>query len=318
MDLRQLRYFAEVVEQGSLGKAAVRLGLSQPALTKSLRLLEQELDVKLLERGSTGVSITAFGKTVYSHARAVSAELEHTRMEIDRLRGLDQAFVQIGALPSVAGSLLASAVAAASNRSSRIAVRVVEKNHFELLPALRRGEFDFVIGLAEQGGGRIGEPEPGMRRRIILRDQLSIIVRAGHTLSTRTQVAAKDLVDYPWVFPMIDAIHRPILEQFFRAAAVPPPLARIESTSVQFTKSVILQTDHIGVLPAHVMTRELAEGSLVRLPVQSDALRRSVAIFYRERHPLSASARILIRSLEQACRSRVVEAPQRRVMHSVN
>jgi DNA-binding transcriptional LysR family regulator len=303
MDLRQLRYFVEVVEQGSLGKAATRLGLSQPALTKSLRLLEQELEVKLLERSSTGVSATVFGKSVYSHARAVGAELEHTRMEIDRLRGLDHAFVEVGALPSVAGSLLASAVAAASAGASRLAVRIVEKNHFELLPALRRGEFDFVIGLAEQGGGRIGELETGMRRRIILRDRLSIIVRAGHALARRTRVEAEDLAGCPWVFPMIDAVHRPVLEQFFRAAGVEPPLAGIESTSVQFTKSVILQSDHVGVLPAHVMVRELREKLLVPLPVQSDALRRSVAVFYRERHPLSAGARVLIRALEQTCRT---------------
>ena len=161
------------------------------------------------------------------------------------------------------------------------------------------------FGLAEQGGGIIGEPEPGVRRRIILRDRLSIIVRAGHSLARLTRVSARDLAGYPWLFPMIDAIHRPILEQFFREAGVEPPLAKIESTSVQFTKSVILQTDHVGVLPAHVMGRELAEGLLVRLPVQSDALRRSVAVFHRERHPLSAGARLLIRALEQTCRSHV-------------
>jgi DNA-binding transcriptional LysR family regulator len=303
MDLRRLRYFTEVVEQGSLGKAAARLGVSQPALTKSLRLLEQELDARLLDRGSTGVSTTAFGKAVYSHARTISAELDHTRRELDRLRGVDQSFVEIGALPSVAGSLLASAVAEAVARAPRLAVRVVEKNHFELLPALRRGEFDFVIGLAEQGGGRIGDPEPNLRRRIILRDRLSIIVRAGHALTQHPHVTARDLIRYAWLFPMIDAVHRPILDQFFRAAGIDPPLAKIESTSVQFTKSVILQSDHVGVLPAHVMMRELAEGSLVPLPLQSDALRRTVAIFHRERHPLSPGARSLIRALERTCRS---------------
>lgn len=302
MDLRRLRYFAEVVEQGSLGKAAARLGLSQPALTKSLRLLEQELDVRLLERRSTGVSATAFGKSVYAHARTIGAEIDYTRAEIDRLRGLDNADVQVGALPSVAGSLLASAVAAASVSYPRLAVSIVEKNHFELLPALRRGEFDFVIGLAGQGSGGIGEPEPGVRRRIILRDKLSIIVRAGHSLTRLTHVSAQDLAGSPWLFPMIDAVHRPILEQFFREAGVEPPLAKIESTSVQFTKSLILQSDHVGVLPAHVMARELSEGLLVQLPVQSDALRRSVAIFHRERHPLSPGARALIRALEQVCR----------------
>ena len=208
-------------------------------------------------------------------------------------------------LPSVAGSLLASAVAAASTRQPKLAVRVVEKNHFELLPALRRGEFDFVIGLAEQGGGRtsLAEPEPGTRRRIVFRDRLSIIVRAGHALARLPHVVARDLTGYPWLFPMIDAVHRPILEQFFREAGVQPPLAMIESTSVQFTKSVILESDHVGVLPAHVMASELAAGLLVQLPIQSDALRRSVAIFHRERHPLSGNARTLIRALERVCKA---------------
>ena len=296
MELRTLRYFAEVVEQGSLGKAALRLGISQPALTKSLHVLELELDVKLLLRSSTGVTATAFGKSIYAHAKAVGAEVEHARAEIGRLRGQDQGFVLVGALPSIAGGILARAAALAGTRPPALAVRIVEKHNFELLPALRRGEFDFVVGLADHES-----VELGLRRRIILRDQLSIIARAGHPLERAAEVTARELSAYPWVFPMVGSSHRPILEQLFRAAGVEPPLAKIECTSVQLAKTVIQQSDHIGVLPAHVMQHELGAGLLIRLPVCSETLARTIAIFYRDRHPLSSGARALMRAVEFTC-----------------
>ena len=91
MDLRKLQYFIELVEQGSLGKAAEKLHVSQPALTKSLRLLEDELGVRLLDRLPGGVKPTVYGDSLFAHAKAMLAEADHARIEIQKLRGEEPA-----------------------------------------------------------------------------------------------------------------------------------------------------------------------------------------------------------------------------------
>ena len=295
MDLRRLRYLVETIEQGSISKAAKRLALSQPALTKSLRLLEEELDVPLLDRTSTGVVATMYGRSLYEHAKAVEAEMAHARAELGLLRGKHGGAVHIAALPSMAG-ILARAVALVAQQHPLFAARIVEKMNFELLPTLRRGDFDFVVGLVED------EPlELGVRRLVILRDELAVVVRPAHPLAQRRAVAAADLAPYPWLFSMVGSSQRHVLEQFFLAAGVATPAARIDCTSVQFIKSLVGQSDYVGVLPRHVMEQELAATGLHCLPVESDLLQRQIGIYYRDHHPLSAAARVMMRAVEMAC-----------------
>ena len=295
MQLRHLRYLVYAIEQGSIGKAAARLGISQPALTKSLRMLEKELDVPLLERTSTGVSATPYGRTLYAHAKAVDAEIDHAQAEIGQLRGKHLGSVHIGALPSIAGGLLARAVATVGEKNPDFSARIVEKMNFELLPGLRRAEFDFVVGLVEDA------TELGVRSRVILRDELCVIAGAGHPLTRLDKVRESDLVRYPWLFPMVGASHRHVLEHYFAAAGVQPPTAKIETTSVQMIKSVVQYGNYIGVLPMHVMETEIGDGRLIRLPVRSGALKRTIAIHHRESHPLSTAARALMRAIEMVC-----------------
>ncbi len=295
MDLRRLRYLVETIEQGSLSKAAMQLGLSQPALTKSLRLLEEELDVLLLDRTSTGVVATMYGRSLYEHAKAVEAEMAHARTELGLLRGKHGGAVHIAALPSMAG-ILARAVAMAARQHPLFAARIVEKMNFELLPTLRRGDFDFVVGLVED------EPvELGVRRRVILRDELAVVVRPEHPLAPRKTVTAADLAHYPWLFSMVGSSQRHVLEQLFQAAGVSPPAAKIDCNSVQFIKSLVSQSDYVGVLPRHVMEPELAAAALCCLPIQSPLLRRQIGIYHRDHHPLSAAARVMMRAIEITC-----------------
>ena len=238
MDTRKLTHFVEVVDQGSISKAAERLRISQPALTKSLRVLETELDVKLLERSSTGVTVTEFGRSLYAHARAVAAEIEHAHAEIRRLSGGEKGYLRIGVLPSVSSTLLSRAVASLAMREPDLSIYVSEAPHYELMLALRRREFDFVIAMTDRF-----DSDEGLRQRIILRDQLRIIARAGHPLDGKDPVTCADLVGFPWIHPVVGGAHRPILGQLFKDSGIEPPQAQIECASVQFAKSVMANSD---------------------------------------------------------------------------
>jgi DNA-binding transcriptional LysR family regulator len=296
MDSRKLTHFIEVVDQGSISKAAEKLLISQPALTKSLRVLEAELDVQLLVRSSSGVVMTEYGRSLYAHARAVVAEIESAHSEIRRLNGGEKGYLRIGVLPSISSVLFARAIANLTTQDPDLSIHVSESPHYELIPALRRREYDFVIAMADRF-----EPEPALRHRIILRDQLWIVARAGHPLDGVDTVTCADLVKFPWVHPVVGTAHRPILAQLFKGSGIKPPQAHIECASVQFGKTVMANSDALGLMPAHTIEPELRARTLCCLPVISDDLRRTIGIYYNTNRPLSPAARTVMREIERVC-----------------
>ncbi|MCB1490596.1 MAG: LysR family transcriptional regulator [Rhodobiaceae bacterium] len=296
MDTRKLTHFVEVVDQGSISKAAERLRISQPALTKSLRVLETELDVKLLERSSTGVTVTEFGRSLYAHARAVAAEIEHAHAEIRRLSGGEKGYLRIGVLPSVSSTLLSRAVASLAMREPDLSIYVSEAPHYELMLALRRREFDFVIAMTDRF-----DSDEGLRQRIILRDQLRIIARAGHPLDGKDPVTCADLVGFPWIHPVVGGAHRPILGQLFKDSGIEPPQAQIECASVQFAKSVMANSDTLGLMPLHTIEPELRANTLCCLSIIADDLQRTIGIYYSAHRPLNPAARLVMREIERVC-----------------
>lgn len=296
MDLRKLQYLVEAIEQGSLGKAAEALRVSQPALTKGLRLLECELNVKLLNRSKTGVMATDFGQSLYARARAIVAELDQARVEIKQLKGEAPSHVRLACLPSV-GGLVARAVVQLTNKANDLTVRVVEKQNYELLPALRRGDFDFIVAY-----GNPATSDSGFKERQIMRDCLSFAVRREHPLTRRRKVRLIDVVDYSWIFPIVGTTHFPLIKQLFSAAGLKTPVPRIECGSIQFAKAVILQSDSIGILAEQAIEFELTSGQMALLPYENKALRRTVSIYYREHHPLSLAARRVMGEIERTFR----------------
>lgn len=296
MDARRLRYLTEIIEQGSINKAAIALRLSQPALTKAIHQLEVELEAKLLERTPSGVTPTVYGKSLYAHAKAIEGELSRAVAEIQQLREAEHRHIFVGALPSAAAGIIPEALVALSLSQPNLCVRVVEKQNFELMAALRRGELDLAIARAADA------PEPGLKQRTLFRDELKIVARPQHPLARDPRPRAADLAQHPWIFPVLGTSHRPLLEGLFRAAGVEPPRPKIECGSVQLAKTVLLGGDYLGVLPIHAMQAELRQGLLVALPVRSSTLSREIAAVYREHHPLSAGSAALIREIVSASR----------------
>jgi DNA-binding transcriptional LysR family regulator len=295
MDLRKLLYLIEVVERGSIGKAAAALDVTQPALTKSLRLLETEIEAKLVERSPSGVVPTEFGRSLYARAKAITAELDRARNEIAQLKGEETRYVRMGSLPSVA-VLVARGIAETLSKNKDFVLRVMEMQHYQLLPALRRGECDFVIGL-----GDMTEPESGIRRRFLGHDQLLFTVRVGHRLLRAKNVALANLLDFPWVFPIVGTNHFfPAIRQMFDEAGLPPPEPRIETGSMQFVKSLILSSDAIGILARHVTEAEVRTGQVATLPIDSPLLDRNITAFHRTASPLSRAARDVLNEIERA------------------
>lgn len=145
MDLRRLEYFLSVAKHLSITAAAAELGLAQPTLTKSIRLLEEELGVSLFERLPRGVDLTEFGRSLLRHAQAMHVQARDALNEIEGLRGGTIGMVTIGAGPSWLRRHLPRAVARTLSRNPSLRVRIDGGFDDALLRALRHGEVDFVV-----------------------------------------------------------------------------------------------------------------------------------------------------------------------------
>src|SRR5258707_10698569 len=146
MKLHQLAALVSASESGSLRQAAGKLRVSQPALSRSVRELENELGVKLLERTALGVEPTAYGKAVILRSKIVESELRQARDDIAHLRAATHGDLRIGATPVAAFSLLPVVLARFKKSRPQLRVTVSDGMGESLLNGLRRGGFDIVFG----------------------------------------------------------------------------------------------------------------------------------------------------------------------------
>jgi DNA-binding transcriptional LysR family regulator len=153
MNLNLLRSFFAIVEQGSLNQAAEQLHVSQSTLTRQLQALEQELGGPLLERGPTGVALTATGHALLDGMQPVLASFDTVLGEVRRRARGQSTELRIGYLMSAASDYLNPALVALRKAHPEVKVKMLDLSPGEQMAALRRGEID--IGLLGQEGGLV-------------------------------------------------------------------------------------------------------------------------------------------------------------------
>src|SRR6202011_4346894 len=146
MKLHQLAALVTASESGSLRQAAEKMRLSQPALSRSIRELELETGVKLLERTALGVKATIYGEALILRSKLVEAELRQARDDIAHLRAATHGDLRIGATPVAAFSLLPIVLARFKTSRPQVRVSITDGMGSTLFQQLRQGDLDFVFG----------------------------------------------------------------------------------------------------------------------------------------------------------------------------
>ena len=147
MRLTQIRDFVTVVECGSMRAAARQLGVAQPTITKSVRSLESELHVQLLARNAQGIVPTASGRAFFARARMAQSELRKAEEEAAQVGGPTGGSVAFGVGNVAAALIVPEAVARFRRQFPRAGIRIVEGLAHLLLPSVRDGSLDFVMGM---------------------------------------------------------------------------------------------------------------------------------------------------------------------------
>jgi DNA-binding transcriptional LysR family regulator len=186
MDIRQLRYFLEIIRQNSFSKAAQTIHISQPTLSKVIRTMEEELNMPLFERSTRRVRLTDAGELLARHARRVIQAMEDLEAAFDDLAQLRAGTLRLGLPPVIGVSFFASAIAEYKRRYPQIRVELIEEGGKDIEKAVMDGNVDVGVVVMPVSDGKLGTM-PLLKRR------LKLVLSVRHPLKGRTEVELKQL-----------------------------------------------------------------------------------------------------------------------------
>ncbi|MDR6775322.1 LysR substrate-binding domain-containing protein [Azospirillum sp. BE72] len=262
LSMRQLNVVVAVDQYRSIVRAAQHLNLTQPTVTKTLQDAEAAVGSPLFDRTNRGVEPTAAGTALARHARLVLAQLTHAEEELTDLRDGAGGRVAVGSLIAASVRLLPEAIIRLKKARPRVSVAVREGANDILVPALRRGELDVVVGRLPEYREREGiEQEP------LYREIACLTVRAEHPLAGRDKPSLAELAAWEWILPSPETTLRRQVEKVFYDVGVATPVQVIESVSLVNNLRLLLDANFIGIMPFQAI-RTLAKSGQVRiLPV---------------------------------------------------
>lgn len=284
LDTRRLRHLRSAVAEGSLSAAADVLGLSQPALSASIKSLETDLGVTLLERHRFGVKGTPYAETLLEHFRRVEAELQAAWTRVGRLRQERGVDLQVGCGPSEATRLLPRVLETLRHTHPHLRIGVEYGLNERLMPLVRHGEIDCALSSVPKSTAHAG-----LRHEVLYVDKAVVIARADHPLAQRPSVQAADLVRYPWVLARRWELERKALDELFADAGVEPVRAAIETTSAVLMKTLVMQGDWLSFVPLEMIHWEQRAGLLRPLEAVHSSWQRHVGLTTRADGPPGAA-----------------------------
>ncbi len=291
LKVQHFRCIEAIAANGSLLKASAALGLTQPALSKSLREAEAIVGKALFERHARGVRLTDAGLAVRDASRRVIAELRRLDETLESLDSPGRGALALGVLPVAASGVLPGALTRLKAAEPLIRVRLEQGRTEELLPLLAAGEIDLVVG-------RLYEPvvPDAFARERLWTEPMSILARAGHPLFSAPQIDAAALRAYDFVLPTVtqrvgQEVERLLAELGLEAATA------FRSSSYGFIREMLLGGDCVAVMPRLMMVGDLLRGALRLAPLPIEAAERPAGLIRRRDAPLTPPTALFVETL---------------------
>lgn len=261
---RHLQCFLEVARQRSVGRAADALSLTQPAVSKKLKELEEMLGVRLMERSKNGVTLTGFGEVFLKYAGASVNALREGADSISQARMKGKTRLSIGILPTVAASILPMAVERFRKLGMDVTLQLHSAPNNILLGQLRVGDLDLVVG-------RLAEPAQmaGLSFQHLYSESIVFAVRKGHPLMSKERLSFRDIRDYTVLVPVRGSIIAKAAQEVLLSEGVGELPDVIEVISGAFGKEYVRQTDAIWIISHGVAAPQIGLGVLDVLPLDT-------------------------------------------------
>ncbi|EBB2401981.1 LysR family transcriptional regulator [Salmonella enterica] len=292
--LRHLHTFVAVAQQGTLGRAAETLNLSQPALSKTLNELEQLTGTRLFERGRLGAQLTVPGEQFLTHAVKVLDALNTAGQALNRKEDASADVVRVGALPTAALGILPAAIGRFNQQQKSTSLQVATMNNTMLLAGLKSGEIDLGIG-------RMSDPElmGGLNYELLFLESLKLVVRPGHPLLQET-ITLSRVMEWPVVVSPKGTVPRQNAEALLQSQGCKMPAGCIETLSASLSRQLTVDYDYVWFVPSGAVKEDLRQATLVSLPVPTQSAGEPIGILTRVDIPLSTGAQMLIAAIRKS------------------
>lgn len=308
LSLRRLEHFAVLAEERSFSRAARRLNLTQPALTRSIQTLEETLGLQLVERAASGLVLTEAGGMVLERSRRMLGDVRALQREAGRLRGFETGTVNFGVGSFPAAAFLGSMMTRVARDYPGLAVRVETESWRRLLEKLQRDELDFVVAVTHSL-----PPPAAFQVRELPAQRMGFFARPEHPLAGLGQESVRGQVaSYGLATTMLPPRARVELATLFGLANADELPVRLACDNVQVLCEVASASDAVLFATHEAVRKELADGTLV--PLVLDYLAPAplpLTLVYPGGRNLSGAAQLLVGLLEQhaECSATPHEAP---------
>lgn len=287
MRLQHLHLLLALAKSGSLRASAQILNVSQPALTKALRQLEDEFGTALVVRTPKGVRLAPAGELIAARAATVVRELDRAREEVAWHLRHAEAQVTVGVSPVAAILLAPGAVERFGARWPQVSLRVRDALYPRAQEQVRAGELDMALGpLPPEGVGRDLVVQP------LFDSQAVLVARRSHPLVRAKKLA--DLIDADWVLTGPAGGPGDPRNLGFDAMGERAPRVRLECESFATLLALMPRLDVIGIMPKGFFDRHGPGMDLVQLPIADVLPNTTIHILYRADTPLTLPAQRLL------------------------
>lgn len=278
----QLMHLVTIIDQGSLSRAAQELHVTQPALSRSIRHLETEVNGRLLDRGREGATPTKLGEKLYIHGKNILASLDRADADVKAWHRHDRGHLIVGstALPSM--YFVPEAIASFLEERPKVGLRYEVHHMRDLLSMLRQGAIDLFVGALA-----FEKPADGIDTTILLEDELSIIGGANHPLAFAQDWPITELQNYPWILPTGDTALRQQAEAAFAHFGLTEVEIVVESVAATALVPLTRRGNYLTMHSKFLLAPETRAGNLIVLPQKVPSSRRSLTVFHRKNEELT-------------------------------
>jgi DNA-binding transcriptional LysR family regulator len=298
MDFRHLRYFIAVAEHGSLQMAARRLRITQPALTKAIRRIEDTVGVQLFDRHAYGVRLNAYGRAFLKDAQELDLSFHDAMGRIGSLRRGISGVVTIGAGPFWQDAVLPDAITEMRQSRPDVLIKVMSGADDHLRELLKSRRLTFMLAAAPHPTLRA---EPGIVWENLMIDEYRVIADVNHPLHARPSISAAELLDYPWILPPQQTNMVGRLRLLLRSLGLPDPVPFVETENIYLKFNLMRGSNYLSY---HAMAHLRAYRPDFIRPVEAEGTTavRNAGLWKREGMSLGPADQALMDILKRLCR----------------
>jgi DNA-binding transcriptional LysR family regulator len=294
LKLRDLNILLAVADAGSMAKAAKRLAISQPAVSRAVADMEHTLGAPLFDRSPQGIEPTQYGRALIHRGLAVFEELKQGVQDIEFLSDPATGELRVGASAAMIEGIITTVIDRLSRRYPRV--------RFHLVIITNPGMYDDLrMRRVELACGRLYGPsvEPDMDLTLLAEEPLAVVAGVNNPLVRRRKVTLAELVDELWTWPTEGSYFESLVQDAFRASGIAPPRATVYSDPFHARIRLAATGRFLAVVPASGLNFS-ALGSLIkRVPVELAATERPIGIVTLKKRTLSPLAQLFIKTARE-------------------